>query len=298
MKKNIFKIAVAAFLIIPAILLATGCSGCDSSSTDNKLVNYTNSSLNVSGDSESVTFQEREFKNIGTAINYASKALKDYSFKSSATGTFSAGAIDEQIIFNRAYSITANKKYSELMFFRNSNTGIDGSFLFQYDKDINAYIYAQTQNLNKAAKKAYYDDGYYVYDLETEKEYFILDNIYEPGETAIVVDSSSVGSTVTNMAKTETGYYCKVNLNENSAKKYVSFVNIFAGYYDCSIKFSSCTAEIYFDKYSHYSKIIYDIKIVVDARALPVIGTILTGNIKFTETYSSYGTLNDVVYPL
>mgnify|MGYP003470911196 CR=1 FL=1 len=77
--KKIFKPILVFILIIPIAIIFCACGD---NKKDDKLTNTSNieSSKKTENNENTVTFPVKEFKNILTAINYANKICKNYSF--------------------------------------------------------------------------------------------------------------------------------------------------------------------------------------------------------------------------
>lgn len=299
--KKIFKPILVFILLIPMAIIFCACGD---NKKDDKLTNTSNveSSEKTENNENTVTFPVKEFKNILTAINYANKICKNYSFIANGTGSFDSNSSIVSVrekFYTKVYnSYTSNKFISEIDIFKNSSLSANLGFLFQRSDNNNSLLFAESLSADeKNLKVNFVDDNVngaiYYYDI-TNLEGYAKDNSYLPGDLPVVISSESIGKVITNLTKIDDKYYCKTQLNYNSAKKYIDFLKPYLENNNITMSFKSCTAEIYLDKYSRYDQIKYDLVVSIDASAYSVIGAKFDANISFLEKYSNYANVPDI----
>lgn len=297
--KNIIKSFFVFILIIPMAFVFCACG--NKGEKDDKLSSTSNieNINNETNNEETITFPTKEFKNILTAVNYANSILNKYSFQAKGEGAFTSSIVSEKLITKVSNSDKLGIKLSEIEIFKDSSISANLGFVFQQNTNDNSLIFAQSIFGDENKKEIYYynDDErgqIFYYNLDTDLEEYRSINSFVPGDLPVVINSESTGKTLTNLTKINDKYYCKLQLNVNSAKKYLGFLNPYLEHSNISLTFKSCTVEIYFDQYSRYDTIKYDLSIAIDASAYPIIGKQFDSNISYTEKYSDYASLKSI----
>ena len=298
--KNIIKSFFVFILIIPMAFIFCACGNKDEK--DDKLSNTSNVENikdNENNDENNITFPTKEFKNILTAVNYANNILNKYSFQAKGEGAFTSSIVREKLITKVSNSDKLGIKLSEIEIFKDSSVSANLGFVFQQNTNDNSLIFAQSIYGDENKKEIYYynDDErgqIFYFNLDTDLEEYREYNSFVPGDLPIIINSESVGRTLTNLTKINDKYYCKLQLNINSAKKYLGFLNPYLEHSNISLTFKSCIAEIYFDQFSRYDTIKYDLSIAIDASAYPIIGQKFDAKISYTEKYTDYANLKNI----